>query len=151
MYAIQNGSKFVKVQSFSYEADTVYNVSISDTVKLYKSKVAAETDLNRMNQWLDQQITHAEEVIEANTASIAKSKITIARLEEKLESLMDLPYREVERKVSLTRKAIEHARSDVRGASPSLRSYRQDLARYQKIRNAVSTVVLVQQNVEVCD
>lgn len=147
MYAIQAGGKFAKVEYFM-DPDTIWNVVISDTPKLYKSRVLADRDLQRMNEWCERKIAHAEKVIEATTKSVEKSRKEVTRLEAKLEGLLDLPFREVEKKVEQTRRAIVRAGSDVRSSTPSIRSFKQDLARYNKIKSAGAAVVLLQQTVE---
>lgn len=147
MYAIQVGSKFAKVEYF-IDPDKVWNVVVTATPKTYKSRVVADQELQRMNEWLDQQIARAEEVIEGTEAFVAKNKKDVARLEAKLEDLLDLPFREVEKKVAQVRKEIAKAKSDIGSSTPSIRSYKQDLARYNKIRSAGARVVLIQQTVE---
>lgn len=147
MYAIQVGSKFAKVEYYG-DPDKVWNVVVTATPKIYKSRVVADQELQRMNEWLDQQIARAEEVIEGTEAFVAKNKKDVARLEAKLEGLLDLPFREVENKVAQVRKEIARAGSDVQTRTPTIRSFKQDLARYNKIRSAGGRVVLIQQTVE---
>jgi len=147
MYAIQVGSKFAKVEYY-IDPDKVWNVVISATPKTYKSRVVAEQELERMNEWIDYRIAHSKEVIDSNTAFVAKSKKEVAQLEAKLEGLLDLPFREVEKKVAQVRRAIAKAKSDSGCLGPTIASYKQDLARYNKIRSAGARVVLIQQTVE---
>lgn len=147
MYAIQVGTKFAKVEYY-IDPDKVWNVVISESPKFYSSRVMAERELQRMKEWLDRQIARAEEVIESTEAFVAKSRKEVTRLEAKLEGLLDLPFREVERKVEQVRKAIAKAGREVSSSTPSIRSYKQDLARYQRIKSAGAAVVLLQQTVE---
>ncbi len=147
MYAIQSGSKFIKVDYY-VDPNEVWNVVVTATPKTYKSRVVAERELQRMNEWLDHRIARAEEVIEGTEAFVAKNKKEVIRLEAKLEGLLDLPFREVEKKVEQVRKAIAKAGSEVGSSTPSIRSYKQDLARYQRIKSASAAVVLIRQTVE---
>lgn len=147
MYAIQAGSKFIKVQYY-IDPDKVYNVVVSENPNIYKSRVIADRDFQRMTEWLDRQIANAEKNIAGNTAAIAAADKEIDRLKVKFETMLDMPFREVEKQVDQTRRAISKNRGDIDSLNMSLRSYKQDLARYNRIKAAQPAVVLLQQTVE---
>jgi len=69
----------------------------------------------------------------------------VVKQEAKLESLLDLPYREVFKRVDNARRAIEREKSAIACRKPSIRSYRADLARYSKLKSAGAAVVNLQQ------
>lgn len=147
MYAIQVGSKFAKV-SYFLDPNKVWNVSLSDTPKIYKTKAAAQTEVERVIEWVEDCIVHAEGVIDSTSDSVAKHRKEVARLEAELETLLDLPFREVERKVKQIREAIARAKSNISCGTPSISSVKSDLTRYRKIKAAGARVVLLQQTVE---
>ena len=147
MYTIQTGSKFLKVEYY-IKPDEVFNIKVSDTPKIYKTKAAAQTDLTRAADWLARQIDWAEKCIRDTEAEVVKNRKVVERLQAKLAGLLDLPFREVERQVATVRKSIARAESDIGCHNPSIRSFRQDLARYTKIRAAGAAVVGLLQTVE---
>ena len=142
MYAIQNGSKFVKVSNY------YASFSLTATPKTYKTRDAAKADLEKVSAQLERDIAHAQTVIENTAKSIEKARHDMVKLHAKLESLMDLPYRKVYGRVETTKRALERAEGIVRGETASLRSFRQDLARYERIRKEGFSVAMMLPSVQ---
>lgn len=148
MFAIQAGSKFIKTEPLFGGGSDVYNVVITATPKFYKTKADAQTAVQKISEWVESRIAHAEKVIESTNRNVDKRRKEVARLELKLEGLLNLPFREVEKQVATVRKAIVRAGSEIRYGTPSIASYRQDLARYKRIQASGAVVVKMQQTVE---
>lgn len=141
MFAIQSGSKFLKADTWAYGDHPIYGVAVTSTPKTYKTKADADLACKEIIDWLSLRAQHAVICIESGETDIAEAKAKVERLEAKLEKLMDMPYRQVNKQVQQTRDAIERARRDAKSAAPSVRSFRQDLARYNKILNMSIGVV----------
>ena len=145
MFTIQAGSKFVRVRYY-IDPNEIFDFSISGQPNIYRTQKAAEQDLQRLNTWIDSRIQWTEQQIADTERSIARAEAELVKQEAKLESLLDLPYREVFKRVDNARRAIERSQSAISGRRPSIRSYRADLARYNKIKSAGSAVVSLQQS-----
>ena len=146
MFTIQAGTKFVRVRYF-IDPNEIFNVSISDQPNIYRTQQAAKQDLQRLDTWLDEKIQWAEQQIASTEAAIARAEAEVVKQEAKLESLLDLPYRQVVKQVDSAKRNIERERSSIDSHKPSLRSYRADLARYSKLKSAGAAVVSLQQTV----
>ena len=147
MYTIQTGSKFLKVEYY-IKPDEVFTIKVSDTPKIYKTRASAQTDLTRAVDWLAKKIDWAEKSIRDAEAKVVKNRMVVESLQAKLAGLLDLPFRDVEQQVATVRKSIARAESNIDYHNPSIRSFRQDLARYNRIRTAGASVVGLQQTVE---
>ena len=144
MFTIQAGTKFVRVRYY-IDPNEIFNVSFSDQPNIYKTQRAAEQDLQRLDTWIDSKIQWAEQQIASTEAAIARAEAEVVKQEAKLESLLDLPYREVFKRVDNARQVIERSKSAIASHKPSLRSWRADFARYSKLKSAGAAVVNLQQ------
>ena len=144
MFTIQAGTKFVRVRYF-IDPNEIFNVSISDQPNIYRTQKAAEQDLQRLDTWLGEKIQWAEQTIASTEAAIARAEAELVKQEAKLESLMDLPYRQVVKRIDSAKQSIEREKSAIAGHKPSLRSWRADLSRYSKLKSAGAAVVNLQQ------
>ena len=147
MFTIQTGSKFLKVEYY-IKPDEVFNIKVSDTPKIYKTRASAQTDLTRAVDWLAKKIDSAEKSIRDAEAKVVKNRKVVESLQANLAGLLDLPFRDVEQQVATVRKSIARAESNIDYHNLSIRSFRQDLARYNRIRTAGASVVGLQQTVE---
>ena len=142
MYAIQNGSKFVKVSNY------YASFSLTATPKTYKTRDAAKADLEKVSEILKRDAARAREAIESSTKSIEKAQKELPKLCAKMVELVELPYREVYSRVEATKSAIKRAEDIIRGETASLRSFRQDLARYERIRKEGFSVAMMLPSVQ---
>lgn len=146
MFTIQTGSKFVRVRYYS-DPNKIFDVSISSQPNIYRTQKAAEQDLQRMSAWVTGQITWAKQRIADTERAIARAEAAVVKHEARLETLLDLPYRQVVKQVDSVKRSIERERSTIDSHKPSLRSYRADLARYTRMQATGAAVVTLQQTV----
>lgn len=144
MFTIQAGTKFVRVRYY-IDPNDIFDVSISGQPNIYRTQQAAKQDLQRLGTWIDSKIQWAEQQIASTEAAIARMEAEVVKQEAKLESLLDLPYREVVKRVDNARQVIERSQSAIASHKPSLRSYRADLSRYSKLKSAGAAIVNLQQ------
>lgn len=144
MFTIQAGTKFVRVRYY-IDPNEIFDVAISGQPNIYRTQQAAKQDLRRLDTWLDEKIQWAEQQIASTESAIARMEAQVVKQEAKLESLLDLPYREVFKRVDNAQQVIERSKSAIASHKPSLRSWRADLARYSKLKSAGASVASLQQ------
>lgn len=144
MYAIINDRKFIRARFF-LDPNEVFEFSVSDEPKVYKTRAEAERVLDLVLAHIGQRMKFYTEQIDSETHKARKAQEKIDRLTERLEDLYTQPYKQVEQKVAQTRKQIESAEWYTR--SNSIKSWSRDLARLTRIGNTGLSVVKIQQTV----
>lgn len=145
MYAIQNGSKFVKARFF-LDPNEVFEFSVSDEPKTYKTRAEAERVMGLVLDKMTRSLAAYQKMIDDESAKVSKSKKSLERLEAVLEDLYTQPYKAVEKKVAQTRKQIANAEWYIKGNS--VKSWSRDLARLERINQAGLSVVKMLHSVE---
>jgi hypothetical protein len=145
MYAIKSGTKFVKAR-FYLDPNEVFDFSISDEPKTYKTRAEAERVMKLVLDKIARSIRFYTEQIDSDSLKARKSQLKIYQLTEKLEELYTQPFKEVEQKVARVRKQISDAEWYTN--NNSIRSWSRDLARVTRIGDTGLTVVKIQQVVE---
>ena len=145
MYAILNDRKFIRARFF-LDPNEVFEFSVSDEPKYYKTRTEAERVLGLVEAKIAKSTKFYTEQIAKESAKADKSAKEIIRLQGRLEELYEQPFKDVERKVAQVRKQIESAEWYVK--SNSVKSWGRDLARLARISKAGLRVVKIQQTVE---
>lgn len=140
MYVIQTGNKYLK-PSLSYRS--FYDIVVSETPKIIKSHTEAVAAKNAILAQIDKSIATFEAQMAAEGAKVLKELKRIPKIQAKLDELMELPYKEVYKKIPRYEKELKDAMWYK--TANSLSSWKRDIARLQRIKEGNVRVVKMQQ------
>jgi len=143
MFAILIGSRFLKTNRCGALTDKLYDYSLSETPKNYKTLSEAKRDIVLFDDFLQNRISNLGTFIAEGKKSLESNKRRIPKLEATLAELMTRPYKEVFKKVPQVEKARMKAIAEV-SASP-ISTWTRDLTRLTLLKAQIPTVVKLQQ------
>ena len=145
MFAIQSGSKFIKLKHY-IDPDKIWDFTVSSEPEKYRTQAEAKLWADRFIKFLDGEIQWKEKSIAETNKSVERAKRDLVRLQAQLDEMVRQPYKDVAQKVRALERKIANAGSAAR--HKGVPSFRQELGRMVKVRNAGVAVVKVRQTVE---
>lgn len=149
MFAILIGSRFLKTKCFGNLTDKLYDYSLSETPKNYKTLSEAKRDIVLFDDFLQNRISKLGTFIAEEKKSLESNKRRIPKLEANLAELMAQPYKEVFKKVRQVEKARMKAIAEV--SSSPISTWTRELTRITLLKAQIPTVVKLQQIVSKID
>jgi len=145
MFAIKCGPKFLNAK-FYIDPNKVFDVVISDTAKVFKTRAEADRVLGLVQVYLTGRISWTEKAINTTVAARARHLKDVIKYQAKIDELSELSYKEVHKQV----RDYEHklARAQSKADSSVSSDYSRDLARLRRIERLQPCVVKMQQVVE---